>query len=176
MITLEEIMETAKRYMEEKAKGYVVRNARKEDLVFVQGINYRNLPENYPYTFFEDLYRRNPKAFYVAVSPEGVVVGYVMPRVERTPGFFRKRFVKSGHIVSIAVEKQHRRRGLGYVLMAYSLKSLRDDYGCSETYLEVRVSNIPAIALYKKLGYTVVKIAHKYYLDGEDAYIMARPL
>ena len=37
------------------------------------------------------------------------------------------------------------------------------------TFLEVRVSNIPAQNLYKKLGFTEVGIREKYYQDnGED--------
>ncbi len=49
-------------------------------------------------------------------------------------------------------------------------------YGAEEVYLEVRVSNTPAINLYKKLDYRVVDLIKGYYHDGEDAYIMARPL
>ncbi|HIC98949.1 MAG TPA: GNAT family N-acetyltransferase, partial [Pyrodictiaceae archaeon] len=35
-------------------------------------------------------------------------------------------------------------------LMKEALKTLRDKYGCKEVYLEVRVSNLPAIKLYEK--------------------------
>ncbi|MEM3794231.1 MAG: ribosomal-protein-alanine N-acetyltransferase RimI, partial [Candidatus Bathyarchaeia archaeon] len=40
----------------------------------------------------------------------------------------------------------------------------------------VRVSNDPAISLYRRLGFEVVKISRGYYVDGEDAYVMARRL
>ena len=40
----------------------------------------------------------------------------------------------------------------------------------------VRVSNTPAISLYEKLGFLKVSVSKRYYLDGEDAYIMARRL
>lgn len=175
-VPVDELYRRALRILGEKAPGYTIRQAYPDDMPAVQKINYRNLPENYPLYFFMDLYRRNPEAFYVAVAPSGEVVGYVMPRVEYKPMFTRRLLGKSGHIVSIAVEPEHRRRGLGYALMAHSLKSLKERYGCVESYLEVRVSNTPAISLYRKLGYVVVKRAHRYYLDGEDAYIMARPL
>ncbi len=162
--------------LKEKGPGYRIRRAEEKDLGRVMEINRLSLPENYPPYFFHDLWERYNDAFYVAESPDGVVVGYIMCRVERKPGFFRHFMVKSGHIVSIAVMDGHRRRGLGYALMAYALKGLYESYGCEETYLEVRVTNKPAINLYEKLGYIVVKIAHRYYLDGEDAYVMARPL
>ena len=99
-----------------------------------------------------------------------------MNRIETKPGFFKHWLVRSGHVVSIAVLSEHRGRGLGYVLMAYAMKTMYEEYKCSETYLEVRVSNKPAISLYEKLGYRVVKTERNYYLDGEDAYVMARRL
>ncbi|MGI0084550.1 MAG: GNAT family N-acetyltransferase [Nitrososphaerales archaeon] len=48
--------------------------------------------------------------------------------------------------------------------------------GCSEVYLEVRVSNEPAISLYLKLGMRTVATHRGYYRDGEAAYLMSRPL
>jgi len=174
--SLEDIFETAGKLLKIKASGYKIRNAIKNDISRVVYINRATLPENYPVFFFEDLLERYGKVFYVAESPSGEVVGYVMCRVEWKPGFFKKFIAKSLHIVSLAVLPEHRRRGLGYILMSYAMKSGFEEYGCRETYLEVRVSNKPAIKLYEKLGYRIAKIAHHYYLDGEDAYIMARPL
>ncbi|MET1160216.1 MAG: ribosomal protein S18-alanine N-acetyltransferase [Thermoprotei archaeon] len=171
-----EIYAEALKRLREKAPGYKIRLAEERDLERVREINLVSLPENYPYYFFYDLWKNHGKAFYVAESPNEEIVGYIMCRVEHKPGFFKKFLVKSGHVVSIAVLKEHRGKGLGYALMAHAMKSLYEEYGCSETYLEVRVSNKPAISLYEKLGYKIVKVEAHYYLDGEDAYVMARPL
>ncbi|WP_054843220.1 hypothetical protein [Vulcanisaeta souniana] len=38
--------------------------------------------------------------------------------------------------------------------------------------LEARVSNTPAITLYRKLGFDVHGVLRSYYNDGEDAYLM----
>ncbi len=173
---LDEIMGSAEKILREKARNYIIRNARPEDVYSIVAINRKCLPENYPVYFFEDLLKRYNKAFYVAVHSTGEVVGYIMPRVELKPGFFKKFLARSLHIVSLAVLPEHRRKGLGYALMAYSMKSGKEKYKCSETYLEVRVSNTPAITLYQKLGYKIIKTLAHYYLDGEDAYLMARPL
>ncbi|MFZ8791168.1 MAG: ribosomal protein S18-alanine N-acetyltransferase [Thermosphaera aggregans] len=170
------IFENALAVLGKEAQGYTIRPARTEDLDSVIRINREALPENYPRAFFEDLFNSYGKSFFVAEAPGGEVVGYVMCRVEYKPGFFKTLLVKSGHIVSIAVLKEHRDRGLGLGLMAHALKSLYENYRCSETYLEVRVSNTPAINLYEKLGYVKIRVEKQYYLDGEDAYIMARPL
>jgi ribosomal-protein-alanine N-acetyltransferase len=172
----EEILEEAKRRLAAEAADYTIRPAVREDIKSVIEINMVSLPEHYPDEFFYELYEHYGKAFYVAVDPSGRVVGYIMNRVEWKPGFFKHFIVRSGHVVSIAVLKEHRGRSLGFALMAYGIYSMKTDYKCEETYLEVRVSNLPAINLYKKLGYEVVKVARGYYLDGEDAYVMARPL
>ncbi len=174
--SIEEIYNKALEKLREKAPGYTIRLAREDDLDRVREINLLSLPENYPPHFFYDLWRNHGKAFYVAVSPDNEVVGYIMCRIERKPGFFKHFLIRSGHVVSIAVIESHRRRGLGYALMAFAMKSLYEDYNCEETYLEVRVSNRPAIKLYEQLGYQIVKVEAHYYLDGEDAYVMARPL
>jgi ribosomal-protein-alanine N-acetyltransferase len=42
--------------------------------------------------------------------------------------------------------------------------------------LEVRVTNGPGVALYKKLGFEVSRTIHGYYSDGEDAYVMSKKL
>jgi ribosomal-protein-alanine N-acetyltransferase len=38
----------------------------------------------------------------------------------------------------------------------------------------VRVSNIPALKLYRKLGYDIVDTWRAYYGDGENAYLMEK--
>ncbi|MEM3926998.1 MAG: ribosomal protein S18-alanine N-acetyltransferase [Desulfurococcaceae archaeon] len=175
-ISVDEIYNEALKRLETKAHGYRIRNAREEDIDKVIDINMASLPEHYPRRFFEELLENWGKAFYVAESIDNEVVGYIMVRVEIKPGFFKYFLARSGHVVSIAVLEKHRGKGLGYALMAFAMKSMYVDYSCNETYLEVRVSNTPAISLYEKLGYRKVKIEKGYYLDGEDAYVMARPL
>jgi ribosomal-protein-alanine N-acetyltransferase len=156
--------------------GFRIRHARREDIPAVIVINRVALPENYPEWFFEDHLSRWGDAFYVAEA-DGRIVGYVMSRVEYgSSNFDVRRLVRKGHIVSIAVLPGYRRRGIGTALMKAALRSLRETYGCEEVYLEVRVSNTPAIRLYEKLGFRRVRVIPMYYLDGEDAYVMAKPL
>ena len=138
-------------------------------------INRTCLPENYTSFFFLDLYRRFPLTFLVA-EEDGEVVGYVMCRIETgLPNFGLFGLIKKGHVVSIAVMPQHRRKGIGYTLMKEAMKNMKK-YNAKECFLEVRVSNQPAINLYKKLGFQIVKTIRHYYMNGEDAYLMARKL
>ena len=152
---------------------YVIREATLKDLNDVIAINRSVLPENYPPWFFLEHLEQFPKAFIVA-EIGGRVVGYVMSRVEYGwSNLVRGRPVKKGHIVSVGVLPEARRLGIATAMMSRAMKAMKIFYGASEVYLEVRVSNTPAISLYEKLGYKIVGRVPRYYSDGEDAYIMA---
>ncbi len=159
----------------EGEKRYIIRRALPSDIPSVIFINQVTLPENYPEYFFYYHLENWGKAFYVA-DIEGKVVGYIMPRIETGIGYFTRFIAKKGHVVSIAVLDDYRGRGIGSELMKYSMESMKNDYGAKEVYLEVRVSNEPAIKMYEKLGFKKIKIIPNYYSDGESAYLMARPL
>lgn len=154
---------------------YSIRKFKETDLAGVVAINQNSLPENYTPGFFLELFKLYPEAFLVTES-EGGVVGYVMSRIES--GFSemsRLKFTRKGHIISIAVLPEHRRRGVAYWIMNEVMKAM-EGYNCSEVYLEVRDSNKPAIALYEKLGFNVNRKIPGYYLDGEAACLMCRKL
>ena len=160
--------------MEEFKNKFIIRKATLNDIDRVIYINRVSLPENYTRYFFIEHLNKWPNAFYVA-EVDGEVVGYVMSRVELGWGIMKLGLVKKGHIVSLAVLEKYRRRGIGTALMRAALDGLKS-YGVKEVYLEVRVSNIPAIKLYEKLGFVKKKVIPSYYLDGEDAYLMVKPL
>ena len=152
---------------------YQIRTAEERELDQVENINLRCLPENYSRFFYLDILHRFPKAFLVAIK-NGVVAGYIMCRVER--GFSELRrfgISKKGHIVSVAVLPEHQRKGIGKGLVEKALEGMIN-YGAGESYLEVRISNEPAIDLYKKLGFNIIRRIVGYYRDGEDAYVMAK--
>jgi ribosomal-protein-alanine N-acetyltransferase len=147
-----------------------------KDLDQVITINKKCLPENYPSGFFIDIYERFPKSFLVSeIVKSKEVIGYIMGRIERGLSNYGFRLTKKGHIVSVAVLHEYRKNGVGYDLVSKSLEAMRD-YGAAEIVLEVRESNIAAIALYKKLTFENSKTLKGYYSDGEDAYLMSKRL
>ncbi len=155
--------------------SYVIREAEIRDLDSVIEINMKTLPEHYPRYFWE--YHLNTwRNIFLVAEYNGVVVGYMMNRIEHDEGFFTGNIVVRGHVVSIAVLKDYRRRGIGRSLMLEGMRRMKNLHNAQEVILEVRVSNEPAIKLYKTLGFKIVKILPSYYIDGEDAYLMARPL
>lgn len=152
--------------------GFTVRPFRHGDLDDVVKINLRCLPENYNPSFYLDLFMKFPTIFIVAEA-QGRVVGYVMCRIER--GFSeltRFRLVRKGHVVSLAVVPEFRRRGVAVAVTASAMKGMVD-LGADECFLEVRYSNVQAIGLYEKLGLHRVREIPYYYKDGETAYVMA---
>jgi [ribosomal protein S18]-alanine N-acetyltransferase len=80
------------------------------------------------------------------------------------------------HILAIATHPDLRRRGIGRQLLEHVLGVARAA-GCSLATLEVRRSNVPAIALYEHAGFKIVHVRTRYYQDDdEDALVMLRGL
>jgi ribosomal-protein-alanine N-acetyltransferase len=149
-----------------------LRQFKPSDLDGVVRINRECLPENYTDLFFINLFKRFPETFIVA-EVDGEIVGYIMCRIETgIPSFKVLGIAKKGHVISIAVLPNHHRKGIGYQLMQEATQAMVN-YKAKECYLEVRESNIPAVNLYKKLGFETTRAIRNYYADGEDAFLMA---
>jgi ribosomal-protein-alanine N-acetyltransferase len=71
------------------------------------------------------------------------------------------------------VLESSRRQGIGENLLLKGMQSMKEDYGANEFILEVRYSNLNAIAMYEKHGFQKIKSLEAYYRDGEDAHMMA---
>lgn len=85
----------------------------------------------------------------------GFVIGYLLP--------------PEGEIADLCVSPAERGRGIGQALLA---KVMRDS-DCARFFLEVRVSNAPAIGLYRKLGFVELGVRKRYYdHPKEDALVM----
>ena len=150
----------------------MLRRAEPNDLIPVMEINLKTLPEHYSDYFYESLLAEIPEAFIVA-EINGKLVGYIMCKTEYGFSNFKKLgFVKKGHVVSVAVLDEFRKRGIGKALVEESVNGVKIKK-CDEFYLEVRCSNTDAVRLYEKLGFVIRQQLHAYYRDGEDAYLMA---
>ncbi len=73
------------------------------------------------------------------------------------------------------MEDRFRRRGVASFLMDEVL-AFAERERVEEIYLEVRVSNRPARVFYEGLGFREAGRRARYYLDGEDALVMVRPM
>ena len=94
---------------------------------------------------------------------DGTVVGFLIGRSA----------ADEFEILNMAVSKAHRRCGIGAKLLSFALNSALEG-GAVRAYLEVRGSNEPAIALYRRLGFTESgRRAHYYKNPVEDAVLMS---
>jgi [ribosomal protein S18]-alanine N-acetyltransferase len=78
-------------------------------------------------------------------------------------------------LLNILVDEKYRRSGLASRLLNNMLMMSRQR-GCDAMYLEVRVSNVAAIALYNKVGFIQVRVRKNYYRSDtghEDALILS---
>lgn len=78
-------------------------------------------------------------------------------------------------ILNIAVSPKFRRQGIARAMMAWVLEDGRRQ-GCTEVFLDVRVSNLAAIKLYEFFGFSAIRTRKRYYRNGEDAMVMMAKL
>src|SRR5262249_26650477 len=80
-----------------------------------------------------------------------------------------------GHITTIGVAPEYRRRGLARLILHEVERSFLTR-GVTTVRLEVRTDNQAAQRLYEQLGYAIVKRMNRYYSSGHDAYMMVKSL
>lgn len=117
-------------------------------------------------------------AFVVTEIPESPrLCTMCVPEEPRMIAFATVFFAPDeGQIVNVATHPDHRRRGAGRMLMeAIEADARRRAFTLLS--LEVRVSNEPAIALYKTYGFEVAGVRKGFYTaPREDAYVMLKNL
>jgi ribosomal-protein-alanine N-acetyltransferase len=111
--------------------------------------------------FYNEL-TMNKFAFYTVIEVGNEVAGYCGAWV----------VVDEVHITNIALLPEYRGMRLGEALLR-KVMDLVKELGAKTMTLEVRVSNIVAQALYRKLGFQEGAIRKQYYTDNlEDALVM----
>jgi ribosomal-protein-alanine N-acetyltransferase len=122
--------------------------------------------ENYTKHTFSFLLSQPNTLSYRAVTPEDTLVGFIFITVTDDG---------SGHITTIGVAPEHRRRGLAQKLLAHTEEALLKR-NINTIFLEVRVDNLPAQTLYRRLDYAIVQRLPKYYNNGADGFLMVKSL
>lgn len=109
-----------------------------------------------------ELINQEKKLYYVIEDTEGVV-GYAGAWL----------VYDEGQITNIAIRPSARRQGFGATLTRALIEECFKR-GMHEIFLEVRISNLSALSLYRQLGFTVKGMRKNYYSEPkEDAYIMS---
>ncbi len=122
--------------------------------------------ENYSKNTFNYLLHEPKSLSYKTVADDGSITGFIFVLVNSDG---------AGHITTICVAPEHRRRGVASLLLEHTETALAAK-SISTVLLEVRVSNHSARDLYIQCGYTIMQRVTKYYNNGEDGYLMMKSL
>ncbi|MVW72465.1 tRNA (adenosine(37)-N6)-threonylcarbamoyltransferase complex dimerization subunit type 1 TsaB [Bordetella sp. 15P40C-2] len=83
------------------------------------------------------------------------------------------------HLLVIGVARTQHRQGYGSLLMRWC-EGIAREQGLPAVMLEVRPSNVPALAFYEKIGFQRIGVRRGYYPNGqgarEDAWVMQKTL
>ena len=74
-------------------------------------------------------------------------------------------------MMTFAVHPDFRSRGIAYSFLKEVFSILKTQ-NINYIELDVRKSNLPAINLYKKLGFNIIRERPHFYSDGESAFVM----
>ena len=82
---------------------------------------------------------------------------------------------EQAQLANIAVHPANWKQSIGQQLLNEALQDAIEEE-CENMTLEVRISNERAIQFYEKNGFISVNTRKNYYDDGENAYLMIKPL
>ena len=100
-----------------------------------------------------------------AAEEDGRMIGLIVGKVLKNQGVIKL----------IAVEQNYRGKGIGKKLVEYLLNYFKEN-GARIVIARSRTGNENGISFLKNLGFGIVKTIEKYYLNGDDAYLMKKEL
>ena len=122
--------------------------------------------ENYTKHTFAYLLGDANTLSYRVITPKGEMIGFVFVMLNEDG---------AGHLTTIGVAPEHRRRGVAEKLLTHVENAMRQR-SVGTVILEVRVSNAAAQNLYRNFGYSTVQRINRYYNNGEDCFLMVKSL
>ena len=144
--------------------GALLRRARESDLPAILGIERVSFTDPWSRSSFTALLEQPRVYFVVALDTGGTLLGY-------TIAWF---VLDEAELANLAVAPDARGRGIGTLLLRGALEAVAAR-GCTSMYLEVRASNVPALALYTSHGFVEISRRKAYYKKPiEDALVLRR--
>jgi [ribosomal protein S18]-alanine N-acetyltransferase len=122
--------------------------------------------EAYSRETFEYLLTAPESISYRIVTQNNAMAGFVIGLVEPD---------HTGHITTIGIAPEHRRRSLASRLLKRTEERFRQR-DVRIVRLEVRSANEAAQRLYLSMGYTITQRLPRYYSNGGDGLLMVKPL
>lgn len=141
-----------------------VRKYSERDLEQILKIERSSFKFPYPMRLFKELLSNRYTRMFVAETVSDKIVGYILYSIKSPKCLF----------ISVAVDSEYRRRGIGTMLMKAFLDDIKDVVEIVE--LQVGCNNVEAIKFYHKFGFKVTGMLKGYYPDEEDAFLMVNSL
>jgi ribosomal-protein-alanine N-acetyltransferase len=143
-----------------------LRSYRASDFETLYRIDRVCFPEGIAYGRFEmKVYLRAEGSYCLLAESGGNVAGFIL--AELAPD--------EGHIITLDVLEEYRRRGIGSLLLSTAEKEAASRGG-KRMVLETATTNKAAIALWRKHGYRQLGTIEDYYGRGRDAFRMGKEL
>lgn len=151
--------------------SFIIRDFQPGDFETLWRIDQQCFPPGISYSRAElKAYMRHRGSFTLVASDTATTDG------EKTIGGFLVAHGGSiGHIVTIDVIPSARRFGVGSLLLEAAEEKLQAA-GSHAVGLETAVDNTPALAFYKRHGYSVIRTWPRYYSNGVDALVLKKIL
>lgn len=147
-------------------KKYTIREMSTEDIKELLQLERTVYAGELPWTrsaFLAELYSRYAH-LYLCVLYQNKIIGFIGSRAS----------LDDLHITHIAIHPDFQKKGIGSFLLK-EVEAFGYRQHCQTISLEVRISNIDAKRLYRKLGYEAKKrMANYYRIGNEDALFMVK--
>ena len=138
-----------------------IREMTEEDIVFVSRIEEECFSMPWKPDDFKEMIERDNMTYVVALFGNEIIGGAGL-----------RCIVGDGEITNVAITEKYRGRGFSRPMLEALLKK-GEEMACEAFTLEVRVSNEPAIRLYKSLGFVEEGVRPGFYEHPrEDALIL----
>ncbi len=141
---------------------YQFRSMQAADLVAIMKIE----PHVYSHPWSQGNFIDSLNSGYPAcvLEYEGKIIGYSLMMM----------VLDEAHLLNLSIANAHQKQGLGRLLLEHMIQVAKNKKAAN-MFLEVRASNISAIALYENIGFNEMAIRRSYYpahSGREDAVLM----
>ncbi|PKI85725.1 Nat3p [Malassezia vespertilionis] len=163
-----------------------VRPFRAEDLFAFNNVNMDHWTETYSSGFYLRYLAQWPDMTLTACAPHtNQLMGYVLGKAEgcEPPSKNAKpdQLTLHGHVTAVTVAPEYRRLGVAQMMMDFFELISEHAYHAFFVDLFVRPSNVNAIGMYEKRGYSVYRRVNAYYrgnsvIPTEDGFDMRKSL
>ncbi len=151
------------------AGDLLIRNCKIGDLSDVERIEKASFDDPYTAIIFWSIFL-DPKVFFRVGVMGDSIIGYSIVKLEN------EKESKKAHLISIAIDPKHRRKGFGDKLLQDAIKVASHDTQVRRMILEVKEDNQTAIELYKRFSFVRESVITGYYSDGKNALIYSLDL